>query len=179
MANRTVRFETHIIAIIREMDRREMMFRFDLWSYDVLKENFSLILTHLKGEPPIMPPKGKGGPWPDEWIALFERWGNKDGFARLERATATEITATREGPGQVRIRVQGELPSPAYGAWLDWKHDRETPFEFVLFREADEDSRDEPEPIPFDEGSTYPIPDSVTRVTVYDGAGPHRVTITA
>jgi len=47
----------------------------DLTSYDVVKGISGPILNRLKArDHKMMPPQADGGPWPDEWIALFERW---------------------------------------------------------------------------------------------------------
>lgn len=47
----------------------------DLTSYEAVKNNSAAILRRLKGDGvDFMPPAEAGGPWPHEWIALFERW---------------------------------------------------------------------------------------------------------
>jgi hypothetical protein len=46
----------------------------DLTDYDTVKAMSDRILKRLKGIGRLMPPAADGGPWPDEWIALFERW---------------------------------------------------------------------------------------------------------
>ena len=49
----------------------------ELSDYEDVKNNSSGILSHLKGEGSLMPPESNGGPWPQEWIDLFERWINE------------------------------------------------------------------------------------------------------
>jgi hypothetical protein len=43
-------------------------------SYDQVKAQAARILSRLKNEDDPMPPADEGGPWPQEWITLFERW---------------------------------------------------------------------------------------------------------
>jgi hypothetical protein len=49
-------------------------FSIDLTSYDQVKAQAARILSRLKNEDDPMPPADEGGPWPQEWITLFERW---------------------------------------------------------------------------------------------------------
>ena len=72
----TPSFENHIRQMFRDIDIERMAFLFDLTNYDVVKENSQELLLCLKGAEGRrqMPPNSEGGPWPEEWIALFERW---------------------------------------------------------------------------------------------------------
>ena len=64
-----VGFEQHIKPLFRERDRKSMMFAFDLWSYDAVRDNASGILEYVKaGRMPC------DGAWPPEWVAVLERW---------------------------------------------------------------------------------------------------------
>ena len=69
-------FSNHISLMFRSIDTRHMAFRFDLADYDEVKRFSEDILKSLKGLEGrrVMPPIEDGGPWPEEWIALFERW---------------------------------------------------------------------------------------------------------
>jgi hypothetical protein len=51
----------------------------DLSSHDDVRSFSANILARLKESNPrkMMPPPSNDGPWPDEWIALFERWINE------------------------------------------------------------------------------------------------------
>jgi hypothetical protein len=56
------------------MDQQHMSGAFDLFNYDDVVTHATDILNRLKAVGgPVMPPKPEG-PWPDEWIALFQRW---------------------------------------------------------------------------------------------------------
>lgn len=72
--NRPVSFALHIRPLMRERDIEHMMFRFDLSKHEDVKANSAAILDRLKGNGNLMPPANDGGPWPNEWIDLFERW---------------------------------------------------------------------------------------------------------
>jgi hypothetical protein len=62
-------FENDIKPLFRERDRQSMTFAFDLWSHDDVARNSSAILGRLRNG--TMPCDGA---WPEEQIALFERW---------------------------------------------------------------------------------------------------------
>lgn len=69
-------FSNHISLMFRSMDIQHMRFKFDLTDYDDVRNSSEDILKSLKGLEGrrVMPPIENGGPWPEEWIALFERW---------------------------------------------------------------------------------------------------------
>jgi hypothetical protein len=57
-----------------EIDVKHMSAAFDLSSYNDVVAHAADILNRLKGiGGPVMPPAPEG-PWPEEWIALFQRW---------------------------------------------------------------------------------------------------------
>ena len=62
-------FEKDIKPMIREEDRKEMMFAFDLWNYDDVKRDIPRIAERVRDK--TMPPDGG---WPDEWITKFDQW---------------------------------------------------------------------------------------------------------
>ena len=71
-------FANHIRQMFRDNDVNRMSFMFDLANYDEVKAASDEILKCLKGEGRlVMPPEEEGGPWPAEWITLFERWINE------------------------------------------------------------------------------------------------------
>jgi hypothetical protein len=77
MMNRPVSFKLHIRPLFRDDPDVSHMtgFGIDLSSFDDVKSNSAEILTRLKKrDRQMMPPATDDGPWPDEWIALFERW---------------------------------------------------------------------------------------------------------
>lgn len=72
-------FELHIRPMFRLLDRTHMTTlvapAIDLWDLDAVWAERTAILSRLRGEGSRnMPGVQVGGPWPAEWIALFERW---------------------------------------------------------------------------------------------------------
>jgi len=73
--NRSASFRLHVAPLFREVDVAHMKpMGLDLSKYESVKESADAILERLQDEESPMPPKDSGGPWPDEWIALFARW---------------------------------------------------------------------------------------------------------
>jgi hypothetical protein len=76
--NRPTSFALHIRPLFRDQDISHMDFVFDLSAYADVRDNSQGILDRLRGQSgDLMPPADDGGPWPDEWITLFERWMNE------------------------------------------------------------------------------------------------------
>jgi hypothetical protein len=62
-------FAPDIKPLFRDKDRTSMIGRFDLWSYEDVRDNASGILAVLRaGSMPC------DGTWPSENIDLFEQW---------------------------------------------------------------------------------------------------------
>lgn len=73
--NRPTSYDLHIRPLFRPIDIEHMEgFGVDLGTYDGVKASAPDILDRLRDATHPMPPKQADGPWPDEWIALFERW---------------------------------------------------------------------------------------------------------
>ncbi|MFO0966439.1 MAG: hypothetical protein U0793_12760 [Gemmataceae bacterium] len=175
MATRPVRFELHIRPLIRVIDREGMAWAFDLWDYDDVKAHADQILHRTAVD---MPPTAYGGPWPAEWVALFQRWKD-EGFLRLDLGTVdpTGYRATRAGD-TVTLTGRGTAPTPGYRAWLDAVTPEGGLREFVLYWEP---------PVPavpaaptlFRVRITFQAAISVATVTVIDSTGGHVVPIVA
>jgi hypothetical protein len=75
--NRPTSFNLHLKPLFRmEPDVNHMRdIGLDLSRYEDVKENANAILQRLKArDRRMMPPAEDGGPWPNEWTQLFERW---------------------------------------------------------------------------------------------------------
>lgn len=75
--NRPTSFKLHIRPLFRDDPDVSHMnnYGIDLSSYDDVKANSAAIQDRLKRrDGKMMPPQSADGPWPDEWIALFDRW---------------------------------------------------------------------------------------------------------
>jgi hypothetical protein len=160
---RTPVFELHIAPMIRATDREHMGFFGDLWDYDFVAEHADEILERLKTD---MPTAATGGPWPDEWIAVFTRW--KDGSRkRLQLGTATFTFSTTASA--FTITATGSHPGPGYRGWLQLEAQTETTKTYVLYvEEPDAPSAGSPEAFTVKE--RYRSSDTRT-VFVHDSAG--------
>lgn len=189
MASRPAIFELHIRPLFRELDRMHMLLvtdgGLDLWDYGSVKK-YSTPPPAPRGKmgenlSSGMPVEGTGGPWPPEWIDLFNRWVDS-GYPRLELATAQTVTASKlpgSTPGMVdlTIRAIGKLPpGQTYRVWVDFEFDRRTPFEYVLYQEGGggnfTDNFDYSTEIPFS------APDTIKTIVVRDAIGRHTLTVT-
>jgi hypothetical protein len=95
MAERNPIFELHIRPLFRLLDRQHMLRvteGMDLWDYDVVKTKSAVILQRVKGQgsKQTMPTSRTGGPWPSEWVGLFDRW-IQGGCRRLSLGTAKNL----------------------------------------------------------------------------------------
>ena len=68
--NRPVSYALHIQPLFTDDHRQCMLTSFDLKSYEDVKKFSGPIADRLTDK--TMP--ADDGPWPDEWIALFNRW---------------------------------------------------------------------------------------------------------
>lgn len=130
---RTPVFELHIKPLFRLTDRAHMRVQIDLSDYDQIVNNADRLLLHLKGERghALMPPLNSGGPWPDEWVRLFQRW-METGFKRLELGTAQySFDATVN-----TILATGSFPAAGYTSWLQIESEAAALRTYVLYFEA-------------------------------------------
>lgn len=128
---RTPVFQLHILPLFNATDHQHMSFLFDLWDYDQVVSNAQEILDHVTGDALLMPPLDAGGPWPDEWVRLFQRWKDT-GFKRLEIGTAT--CAFDEG-GKT-ITASGTFPAAGFRGWLHIESDTDAVRTYVVYFEA-------------------------------------------
>jgi len=69
MSQRQLSFATDIKPLFRQRDRDSMLFAFDLWSYDDVKQFSNAIIGRLRSG--TMPCDGA---WPDSNVELFQKW---------------------------------------------------------------------------------------------------------
>jgi hypothetical protein len=190
-APRPAVFELHIRPMFRTLDREHMSaLIINLWKYNDApppqqQQFYQLILNRLKAPDPgvVMPPPDEGGPWPPEWLALFERWIN-EGMHRLDRATAdaTRFRAARDpGTTSVTIDGAGTKPSAGHVVWIERDYDPDSlyneylPDQFVLYQE--QRSVSPPAPTPFSFEDYFDVPLTMSQLTVIDSAGTHLINI--
>lgn len=133
---RTPVFELHILPLFRVTDRDHMRTMIDLFDYDTVVEHANTILTRVEAD---MPTPGTGGPWPEEWAALFRRWRDT-GFKRLALGQAT-YTIQPSGVSTVLI-AQGQAPGTGFRAWLQVDAETDQRIQYVLFLEAPDSGGD-------------------------------------
>jgi hypothetical protein len=122
MMSRAPIFELHIRPLFRLVDRVHMLriqpaARVDLWDYNEVRAHAGEILTQLASASP-MPPQGIGGPWPEEWIALFSRW-TTTGYQRLEETTGANYQLTVSAPGRYVLSCDARLSETGAAAWFE------------------------------------------------------------
>ena len=173
MTTRPLRFELHIRPLIRLIDRENMlrMFGLDLWDYDQVRARAEDILDRIQAD---MPPPSYGGPWPEEWIALFQRW-YADGCLRLDLGSVESpgYRAVRAG-NRVTLTGRGRTPTGGYKAWFDAI--RDYPREFVLYWEPPVTAQPS-NPTPFQSKAVFESPADQTEIIVVDSAGRHSIAI--
>jgi hypothetical protein len=67
-------FEDDIRPLFRQRDRQAMLSVFDLWSRDDVSRNASRIVPAVRDG--VMPCDGR---WPEEQVALLQRWVDAGG----------------------------------------------------------------------------------------------------
>ena len=123
--NKVPVYEIHIQPMFRLIDQDHMMgFGINLGDLNSVWTNRTEILGRVSPGGG-MPPTNVGGPWPDEWVALFERW--------IATGTDTEVghhlvvAAPNSGNyrltsgfgGRLQLSAIATPPSPGYRLWLD------------------------------------------------------------
>lgn len=121
-------FELHIRPMFRLLDREHMLTLFgagvDLWELESVWQLRNKILVRLRLETQSnMPGLGVGGPWPREWIDLFERWTqnpNQDDIGHHLVLASTEGAFRVESVSAERRLLGATVaaPSPGCRAWF-------------------------------------------------------------
>jgi len=184
-------FELHIRPLIRSLDREHMDFAFNLWHYpdgagaDPIGR-YTLILNRLKSAAPdvVMPPPNAGGPWPQEWVDLFERW-LAAGAPRLSLAQVDPASASAKrqpGTSLVDLKINVTLPNSGYVAWMErrFADDQffapERPDEFVVYeRQVTANSTPSP-PTTVEDVLTVPTGTATVKLIGSNGTFPVSVT---
>lgn len=137
-------FDLHIRPMFRLIDvdhmTRNPERRLDLWDLKTVWRARTNILNLLGSDPP-MPPATHGGPWPREWIAIFERWiatGTEDrpGHHLVKGPAPPDgYLIERIFGGEARITATVPVPSEEDRVWLELDSVRETERDYTLVRE--------------------------------------------
>lgn len=133
MAERSPVFELHIRPLFRLLDRQHMLRvttpSLDLWNYDAVKANSAAILLRVKGREgeAMMPTKETGGPWPSEWVGLFDRW-IQEGFKRLSLGTAKDLRLIEDREfNTVTLMCRTDVPATNSNDSISWFESESVP----------------------------------------------------
>jgi hypothetical protein len=184
-AQRTPVFELHIRPMFRLLDRAHMTTLvtppIDLWELDAVWAHRDEILTRLRGSGGLnMPGERVGGPWPAEWIMLFERWVATGSDAVPGHHL---VLATPDGPYKVQVlagtrrRVSATVTAPSDGCrvWFALDGVSSGQRDYTLYLEpAFPAQPDDPTPLqavdPFDKGDA-------AKLVIRDATGTHDVPV--
>lgn len=179
-------FELHIRPMFRLLDREHMRTLihpgFDLWELERVWEMRNDILVRLRGEGlQNMPGLKVGGPWPAEWIDLFERW--------TQSPTADDIghhlvLAQPDGPYQLepasgdkrRLRAKVIAPSAGCRAWFALDSITSGQREYTLYLEPALPAQPAGER-PLEALELFEKGDA-TKLLIHDAAGAHELPVT-
>jgi hypothetical protein len=140
-----------------------MIGKLDLWDYATASEHAEVIFSHLQQRPnfELMPPQKSGGPWPEEWLALFKRWMD-EGKKGLDSGRAHYV-AERDEDG-VLVTAEGQHPHDGYVAWFDRHYDSSVA-DLILYVEERRPSTGQIGALGADEFLTLPPNQTVVRIS--------------
>lgn len=179
-------FELHIRPMFRLLDREHMLTLvepgFDLWQLEDVWEMRNDILVRLRSEgSQNMPGLPVGGPWPAEWIDLFERW--------TQNPTADDIghhlvLAQPDGAYQLqpasgnkrRLRAKVIAPSAGCRAWFALDSITSGQREYTLYLEPALPAQPAGE-TPLQALEMFEKGDA-TKLLIHDAAGTHELAVT-
>ncbi len=160
-------WEIHILPMFRLIDHDHMTSYFNLLDYDQVVQNKDDINDALTSK--AMPPLATGGPWPEEWVALFARWAALN-CPRLGSASNVKYALKPSGPAMV---LTGEGTYTANDtAWFERLPDNGGVRVYALAIRPGGGSGSKPFKV--DERS---IPAGTKSVTVQDNDGSHTVSV--
>ena len=159
-------WEIHIRPMFRQIDHDHMTSYFDLFDYDAVVQNQSDIVDALTTS--SMPPKSTGGPWPDEWIALFQRWVAAN-YPRLGSTTGVAYTLVKKS-NMVVLTAQGTIGTNDT-AWFERLPDNTRPVYQLVVRPGTPGAS---KAFKVEEKS---VPAGTTSVSARDGDGEHIVNV--
>ena len=169
--NRVPVFELHIRSLFRLLDREHMLDQFDLWDLQSVWTNRAQILDAVTGS--RMPPSAKGGPWPAEFVQLFQRWiaTGTDAQAghHLLLAVPQGSYSVAVAGGAVSLSTKVAAPTHGCRVWFDMQLITETDRTYTLYLEpAYPEGPAAPQVLPVIE--SFPK-NGITKVIINDGNG--------
>ena len=185
MAERNPIFELHIRPLFRLLDRQHMLRvipeSLDLWDYDAVKAKSAVILQRVKGQGPkqTMPTSRTGGPWPSEWVSLFDRW-IQGGCRRLSLGTAKNLQLGEDRDlGIFTLSCMTDVPATNSQDSIAWFEGESVPgaaiIAYRLYVLPGEDLSAPPGTVEISIGERVDGPIPQQGITVIDAAGTHIV----
>jgi hypothetical protein len=176
-------FEVHIRPMFRLLDREHMskwVQLFDLWDLDAVWEQRTEILTRVR-DTADMPGDRYGGPWPAEWIAIFERWietgsDSAPGHHLILTQPDGQYRVQPVSADKRRLTAAITAPSDDCRAWFEC--DAVTPGarEYTLYLEPAFPPRPaDPTPLQALEGF---VKGDATKLVIHDANGTHDIALT-
>ena len=175
--NRRPIFELHIRPMFRTLDQAHMVRlppakRIDLADYQQVKTAKVEIIDFLRSG--LMPPKGSGGPWPQEWIDLFVRW-TETGFGRLAKPPGSNFKLVLDAANRYTLTCDVSRPDPSAIAWFDVQQARPDAQIYELVMEQVDGTPPASDTVSVEERIRGPL--TVAEVVVIDSVGEHRLAL--
>jgi hypothetical protein len=182
MANQDRRpvFELHIRPMFRLLDREHMakwVSLFDLWDINAVWQHRHEILTRIR-DTQDMPGTRYGGPWPPEWIQIFERWVatgiDTEPGHHLDIATAQGNYQVQSLGGEKRrLTVNVSAPTADCRVWFELDAIASTERVYTLYLESAYPKRD-PQPTTINALESF-MKATATRLVINDASGRHEI----
>lgn len=180
-------FELHIRPLFRLLDREHMMTLatppIDLWDLDAVWAERDDILARLRGEgSENMPGVQVGGPWPAEWVTLFQRWVDTGSDAEpghhlvLAKPDGPYKVRTLSGSGdRRRLTATVTAPTDACRVWFELDSVSSGQRDYTLHLEPAFPSQPA-DPTPLQATDPF-AKDNATKVVIRDADGTQEVPI--
>jgi hypothetical protein len=176
-------FELHIRPMVRLLDREHMSKfaqLFDLWDLNAVWAQRNEILTRVR-DVGDMPGNRYGGPWPTEWIALFERWvatgsDTEPGHHLLLAKPDGDYHVQAIGGEKRRLTAAVTAPSTGCRAWFDCNSVTPGQREYTLVIEPAFPAQS-PTPTPLQALEGF-VKGDATKLVIHDQDGDHELALT-
>lgn len=145
--DRSLYFQLHIRPMFRASDRDNMLSRFDLWDegyfYSDAGEPHMIFIQRLFNrldrsitDHDLMPPRSHSGPWPKEWLDIYQRWMD-EGCRRLSMGDGYNYDLFRSGSNRYALSVNVKIPDNSQ-AWFQRKYEGPSSLIYELFVQNEE-----------------------------------------
>ncbi len=173
-------FELHIRPMFRLLDREHMskwVASFDLWDLSAVWEQRTEILTRVR-DAGDMPGHRYGGPWPPEWIDLFERWlatgsDTEPGHHLVVAKPDGDYRVQSIGGEKRRLTVAVTAPTEGCRVWLDCDSVPPGQREYTLYLEPALPPQ-APDPTPMQALEGF-VKGDATLLVIHDADGRHEL----